>query len=67
MLGYHSSRTLSLKKGGIRVITPSTSWVEATMEMDKEAQGNTGKHTNHSYPLWVYNEVLVENAEEFKL
>ena len=43
LLDYHSNKTISLKVDGRRVITPSTSWMAATMEMRTEVTGKLHK------------------------
>jgi hypothetical protein len=43
LLDYHSSKTLSLRLGGTRYITPSTSWLGATLNMGEELEGKIKK------------------------
>ena len=43
LLDYHSVKTLSLKVKGVRFITPSTSWLGATVEMGEEVDGKARK------------------------
>jgi exodeoxyribonuclease III len=106
LLDYHDQKTLSVKLDGERFITPSRSWLAATMEMGMEVTGKAvkvykpfipskerlsnmvvGGRKTINMPAILYpgrdnvvrvgrhnarvdegyNEVLVENLEEFSL